>query len=155
AQDHASRARVAVVNEAFARKFILGPTALGRHLEIQPETFEIVGVVEDVHLRGPDSEPKPEVFTSYRQAEGTGAGLQQMTVILRTSGNPASFAPLLRSAVHELDPAVPLEDVTPMDDRLSSSVARPRFYALLLGVFALIALVLTTLGVYGVLSYFV
>lgn len=155
AQDHASRARVAVVNEAFARKFILGPMALGRHLEIGSATFEIVGVVEDVHLRGPDSEPKPEVFTSYRQTEVTGTGLQEMTVILRTSGNPAAFAPLLRSAVHALDPAVPLDDVRPMADRLSSSVARPRFYALLLGAFALIALVLTTLGVYGVLSYFV
>jgi predicted permease len=154
AQDHASQAPVAVVNQAFVQRHIQGPEALGRRLAVGSASLEIVGVLEDVRLLGLDSEPKPELFTSYRHAAAiSGAGPGRLTLVVRTREDPSALLPFVRALVLDLDPELALEDVRMMKARISSSVAQPRFYALLLGLFAVIALVLAAAGVYGVLSY--
>jgi len=152
--DHATEAQVAVVNETFVRQHLGGQGALGQRLEVGAATLKIVGVVGDVRLLGLNREPKPELFTSYRQAEAvTGSGPTRLTVLVRTGDDPRALVPWLRSVVLDLDPTLPLEDVQTLQARLSASVARPRFYALLLGVFALLALLLAAAGVYGILAY--
>lgn len=153
-EDHASQAPVAVVNESFVRKHIQGPGAVGRRLAVGSASLEIVGVLEDVRLLGLDSEPKPELFTSYRHAEAV-AGMppERMTLAIRAGGDPLALLPFLRATLHDLDPELALEDVRTMEARLDAAVAQPRFYALLLAVFAGMALALAAAGVYGVLSY--
>lgn len=153
-EDHASQAPVAVVNESFVRKHIQGPGAIGRRLAAGSASLEIVGVLEDVRLLGLGSDPKPELFTSYRHAEAvSGIAPERMTIAIRSGGDPLALLPFLRATLHDLDPELALEDVKTMEARLDDAVAQPRFYALLLALFAGIALALAAAGVYGVLSY--
>lgn len=153
-EDHASQAPVAVVNESFVRKHIQGPGAVGRRLAVGSASLEIVGILEDVRLLGLDSEPKPELFTSYRHAEAVaGMAPERMTLAIRSGGDPLALLPFLRATLHDLDPELALEDVKTMEARLDAAVAQPRFYAFLLAVFAGMALALAAAGVYGVLSY--
>jgi putative ABC transport system permease protein len=153
-QDLVARAPVVVVNQAFVRQYLAGLKAIGRQLKVGTASLEIVGVVEDVHLLGLDSEPKPEIFASYHHAGRiSGAGPKRLTLAVRTVGDPSGVLPSLRALVLDLDPNLALEDVQTMHSRLAASVAQPRFYALLLAAFAGMALVLAAAGVYGVLSY--
>lgn len=152
-QDHAAPAPVAVVNATFVRQYVMGQEAVGQRLELGSASLEIVGVIKDVRLLGLDSDPKPEIFTSFRHAEKISGGPKRLTLAIRTGGDPLALVPFLRASVLELDPDLALEDVRTMDARLDASLAQPRFYALLLGVFAGMALVLASAGVYGVLSY--
>jgi predicted permease len=153
-EDVARQAPVAVVNETFARRYIAGPRAIGRRLEVGAASLEIVGVIEDVRLVSLDSAPKPEFFTSYRQAKTIpGGGPEPLTLTIRTAGDPTALLPYLRTLILQLDPDLALEDVRTMNAKLSASVAQPRFYALLLAAFAGIALMLCSAGVYAVLSY--
>jgi putative ABC transport system permease protein len=153
-EDHASEAPVAVVNKSFVRKHIQGPGAMGRRLQVGSASLEIVGILEDVRLLGLDSDPKPELFTSYRHAEAVaGSAPERMTLAIRSAGDPLALLPFLRAALYDLDPELALQDVKTMEARLDDAEAQPRFYALLLAVFAGIALALAAAGVYAVLSY--
>jgi ABC-type antimicrobial peptide transport system permease subunit len=117
-------------------------------------TLEIVGVLADVRLLGLESAAKPELFTSYRQAKAvSGAAPGRLTLAVRTAGDPAALEPYLRALVRELDPDLALGDVESMRAKLAAAVAQPRFYALLLSLFAATALALAAAGLYGVLSY--
>lgn len=152
-RDHADRTPAAIVNQTFVRDY-LGEDALGERLRMRSVTLEVVGVVEDVRLLGLEKDPQPELFTSYRLAHPlSGSGPARLTLLVRTKGDPMAIVPFVRSVVLGLDPAVPLEAVGTLQDRLSASVARPRFYALLLSLFALLALLLAAAGIYGVLAY--
>lgn len=152
--DHRSAAPVAVVSESFVQQYLAGQDPLRRQVEIGRSTLRLIGVVEDVRLLGFDSEPQPEIFASYRLAERvTGAAPGRLTIAVRTVGEPSDAVPRLRSQVAELAPAVALEDAGPIEEKLSASVAEPRFHALLVGTFAGVALLLTAAGLYGVLSY--
>lgn len=152
--DHRSSAPVAVVNESFARELLAGLEPLGQRVEIGGSALEVIGVVEDARLLGFGSEAKPEVFASYRLAEpATGSAPGRLTLVVRSVGQPASLVPLLRSRLTELEPTVALEEVGSLADRLSASVATPRFFAVLAATFAAIGLFLAAAGLYGVLSY--
>ncbi len=154
AQDHAMEAPVAVVNETFVRRHIQGPAVLGRRLNVGSASLKIVGVIQDVRLLGLSADPKPELFTSYRHAEAiSGASPERMTLVIRTREDPLALVPTLRTLVLSLDPGLVLEDVGTMNNKLSASVAQPRFYAILLAAFAALSLMLASAGVYGVLSY--
>jgi putative ABC transport system permease protein len=150
----ASQASVAVVNETFARQYLPGREVLGRRLAVGSATLEIVGVLADVRLLGLESAAKPELFTSYRQAKAvSGAAPGRLTLAVRTAGDPAALEPYLRALVRELDPDLALGDIESMRAKLAAAVAQPRFYALLLSLFAATALALAAAGLYGVLSY--
>ena len=152
-RDTESSPRVFVVNEAFASAYFPGEEAVGQRLNLgRGEPTEIVGVVGDVHHRGLDSQPSPELYFSYRQSL-LGRTPPRVSIVARTTGDPLALVPFLRQDVLDLNPTLPIDNVMTMGARLSSSVAQPRFYALVLGVFAAGALALAMVGIYGVLAY--
>ncbi|HVT16628.1 MAG TPA: ABC transporter permease [Thermoanaerobaculia bacterium] len=152
--DESSQAPVAVVNRAFVHRYVVGARAVGHQIRVGSATLEIVGVLKNVHLLGPDSEPKPELFISYHLAAKLAlTDANRLTLAVRAAGEPAALVPILRGLVRELDSDLALEDARPLSSKLTASVAEPRFYALLLGGFAAMALVLAAAGVYGVLTY--
>jgi predicted permease len=153
-QDISDARRVFIVNQAFARQH-LNETAAGQRVRgwvrKGPEPWEIIAIVEDVRHRGLTEPPEPAVYL-YRSAESRLAPTAP-TFIIRTAGDAASFAPTLRSLVKQQDPTVIVDTVMTMQDRLLTSLAQPRLYAVLLGGFAGLALFIAAIGLFGVLSY--
>jgi predicted permease len=155
--DRAGTMRAVVVNQALAAKYFDG-SPVGRHLNdfLGSESWEIVGVAGDVRAAGLDSEPQPEAYVSYRQIPemltfafgGFGASF-----VVRAQGDPLALVAPLRREVLAIDPELPLDQVMTLEARLSQSVAEPRFYAALIGAFAVLAFALAVVGIYGVLSY--
>jgi putative ABC transport system permease protein len=150
-QDGAGTPPVAVINQALASTYFPDEDPLGQRFQFG----EIVGVVGDVRSFGLDAEPSPEVYLSYEQATGRLAStMSGMYMVVRSRGvDPLSLVPEIRALVLTVDPEMPIDDVLTMEQRLSNSVAGPRFYAVLLGLFSALALVLAVSGIYGVVSY--
>jgi predicted permease len=136
-----------VINRAMADKFWPGQDPIGQHMD-QNATF--VGVVGNTQYRTLRGSPVPEFYESYRQYLGPAVGT---SLVLRTLGDPRSVASSLRQAIHRFDPEQVVENETTMEAKVEQSISTPRFYTVLLGIFALVALVLTLVGVYGVASY--
>ncbi|HEX5706321.1 MAG TPA: ABC transporter permease [Pyrinomonadaceae bacterium] len=153
-RDDASAPPVFIINETLARKYFSGEEAIGRLMSMRDiegvSTGEIVGVVADVKYEGLGAEAEPAYYVPYLQKTYDELAL---VVRAREGLEPASLAPVLRAAVLEADKDQPLSEVRTMRALLSNSVARERFQVLLLGVFASVALVLSAVGLFGVLSY--
>jgi predicted permease len=144
---------VVVINETFAQRYFAGAEPLGQRIVFTdaPDSpaREVVGVVADVRHAGLDAPAGLEYYVPYYQAPAT-----RVTLVARTaSGDPASIAPGLRGLIRETDKDLPLWNIRTMKSLLSGSVARHRFNMTLLGIFALVALLLASLGIYGVMSY--
>ncbi len=152
ASDDSASPKVAVLNASAAHILFPNGGAVGQPFEFTAAGDEhptIVGVAkqtspqQDVAVR-----PMPEVFLASSQSEG-----YPFTIAVRTSGDPAAITPLVRAAVHELDPALAVGTVTTMEKVVATSMAPVRFASPLLGSFAGLALVLAALGLYGVITY--
>jgi len=158
--NRSSAAPVIVINEELARKYFPGRDPIGKHLTfgISHDTAagpgdtlrtrgEIVGIVKDLKMGSLSEHPEAATFIPYNLLPlGT-------TFVIRTTNPLPVLARAIRSEVRAVDPNVPLYELATMDDAMSESVAQPRFYTLLLGAFAAVALLLATLGVYGVIAY--
>ncbi len=149
---------VALVNEALARKFYPGMDPIGRGIRpgsSQPLPFaRIVGVLKDLKQGGVDEPAGTEVFFLADQAPRLfNFAPSNMNVVVRSSLAYETLAPQLRAAVREIDGSLPIVRMRTMDDVFEASVARPQFLALLLTVFASLALLLAAVGTYGILSY--
>jgi putative ABC transport system permease protein len=159
-QDDPDRGRVVLVNETFARRHWPQGDAVGRSISIGDRagddageastrpSFEIIGVVADTRKLGIDREPPAEMYLPY-----TLSAQYFMNFVVRTAGDPAALIDTIRSRVWEIDDDVVIEDVATMSSRYRQSVAEPRFNATLVGGFAALAMVLATLGIYGVVAY--
>jgi putative ABC transport system permease protein len=148
---------VAVINQAMAKKLWPGIDPIGHTLKMFNPTspwVTIVGVVGDVHARGFQEDVPPTMYFPYSQA-ATSAYYQpgSMTLVIRTAGDPAAMAPAVRGVVRALDSQVPISRVATMDEVVAHSIASRRFTTLLLGGFAVLALALAGIGIYGVIAY--
>jgi len=136
---------------------------LDGRMEFAPQ--QIVGVVEDMRQARLDLEAAPQMFVDYRQvlamtqARKLPTATQErlafgfLSFVVRTEGDPAELMPTVRSLVGRVDRTAGIDAMLPMEQLVASSLTRQRFYALILGVFALIAAALAAIGTYGVLAY--
>jgi putative ABC transport system permease protein len=144
---------VAIVSDTLVRVHLSGEDPLGKRLHVnigRPGgiTCEIVGVVGDVKLASLDSETRAAIYLPHTQL-----AIGVMTFVVRTGQAPASLAGSVAGVVHALDPGLALADVRAMDEVVDATLARPRVVSVLLTTFAVMALVLAGVGVYGVMAY--
>ncbi len=141
---------VVLVNETLARQFWPNENAVGKRIALSREEAwrEVVGVVSDVKHYSLDGETRPAIYLPLEQQAANA-----MSIVLRTATPPESLANAVRSELARLDPDQPIARMRTLEDLLSSSVARPRFYAALLAIFSLVSLLLAAVGIYGVMSF--
>jgi putative ABC transport system permease protein len=150
---------VVVVNQTFARRY-LGTSPLGAQVPLvaynRPDADQVIcaviGVVDDVRYVSSSERQQPEMYYSFRQM-GNRLPVQTVTLLARTTLDTRSAAAAIRSAVREADNRLVADVVTPLEQRLLATLARPRLYAVLLGGFAIFAIVIAAVGLIGVLSY--
>ena len=148
--DTAAGAQVAIVNRTLAQRFFEGENPIGRQLLVwrdERTPREIVGVVGDVKPRDLTTDAGAEIFVPPAQSWST-----DMTLVVRTTGAPAAFAPQVRSALQALDPAQAAFDVKTFDEIMRDALVQQRFSLVLFAAFAALALVLAAVGLYGVMS---
>jgi putative ABC transport system permease protein len=142
---------VAIVNHAFVERYYSGQNILGKQFHVcwtLKKPVEIVGVVADArHVQLQDA-PEPTIFLSNSQAP-----MYFATLVIRAAGDPSQLAHSAEDAIHRVDPDQAVSDIQTMDTVFSNSVSSPRFQAVLLLVFAGLAVALAMIGVYGVVSY--
>jgi putative ABC transport system permease protein len=154
-RDDRSAPPVAIVSEGFAKQYFPGEDPIGKRIipngsvdPGKPPVREIVGVVADMHLISLRLRPKPQIYIPHQQF-----AIQTMSIFVRSPMGEAALMGTLRRAVNEIDKDVPVYRVRTLPDYLSQSIAQPRLNAMLVGLFALIALLLAAAGIFGVMSY--
>jgi putative ABC transport system permease protein len=155
-RDVAGAPQVAVISAAAARRHFPGEDPLGKVITIgwrrpadqPPAGGEVVGIVGDVKDIGLAEENQPEMYVPLAQLP-----VETMDVVLRASVPPRSLVPAVESVVRDLDPELPVARVATLDEVVARSISEPRFYMILLGAFASMAVFLAALGIFGVLSY--
>ena len=155
--DIAREAPVAVVNRTLANRYFAGENALGKRVDGK-EWKTVIGVVADTRNDGLRNATRPEIYLPFTDRfKSQGGGVTQnngLRVVLRTAADVATAGDLLRRSVHEIDPAL-LTNVAVMDQQWEDLVAVPRFYGVVFTGFAVLALTMTAVGVYGVLWHVV
>jgi putative ABC transport system permease protein len=138
-----------VINETLARRYFPGEDPIGRRVRFREDGpwFAILGVAADTRTRGAREDTRVETFIPYWQHTEPG-----MNVILKTAGDPALLTGPLRQAVSSIDPTIPLSSVTTLHETVGDSIEQPRFFATLASVFAVFALILAAIGIYGVMA---
>lgn len=144
--------RAVLMNETLARSGFLGPRALGQQVFVagHPDPFEVVGIVRDVRQYGLDQEPDPQVFVDARQLP---PGNPTPYFAVRVDGDPTGYVSSVRESVRQIDSSAVLDNVATMQQVVSNSLSRPRLFAVLAAVFAIVGALLAVLGVYGVTAY--
>jgi putative ABC transport system permease protein len=146
---------VVIINETLAKRYFPNQHPLGKRINPSFGTDqrgilmrEIVGVVRSFKHSSLSAEMKPELYVAYKQNPRPTA-----MVVARTTNDPTNLIATIRNEVQSLDSTLAIYSVRTLDQYLSASVAQPRFNTLLLGIFAAVALILTSIGLYGVMSY--
>ena len=145
---------VVVINEAFARLHFPNEDPLGKRIQRAAwwkgmlTSYEIIGVVADERFQGPRAPADPATYFSLPQFT-----MNDNWLLVRTKADPKAFIPTLRQTVWAIDRDLPLENVRTMDEILGDTMADSRFNTALLSLFAVVALLLAAIGIYGVLAY--
>jgi putative ABC transport system permease protein len=152
-RDTADSPPVVLIGKNIADRMFAGRSPVGRKLKyasVDAPPLEIVGVVGDVKITGVDEAVKPVLYYPFRQGSSTVANL-----VVRTTNDPTSLANSVRNEVRNLEPEAAMLNVNTMDGMISQTQASfmRRFPALMIGIFAAVALVLASIGIYGVVSY--
>jgi predicted permease len=151
-QDDARAPKAAVINQAFARRYLSNQNPVGRRFGFSAETagqIEIVGVVGDAKYDSLRDESPPTIYLPWLQE----ARIGQMNFEVRTANDPAALLPAIRQAVREVDSNLPLFDVKTQVEQVSQAMAQEWLFATLLSFFGLLALLLAALGLYGALAH--
>jgi putative ABC transport system permease protein len=143
--------RVLLINETMAKRYFAGVDPVGKQMEVfwdgsGPD--EIVGVVGDIREGALNKEPEPAIYWSHPREPYSG-----MALVVRTAGDASRFGAAAQKEIRALDPDQPVADVRTMQQVIAKSIARPRFNTLLLTIFAGVALILASVGLYGVMNY--
>ena len=152
-RDSPRATRSVILSEGLAQRLFPGGAAVGRRLVVDYSTtgtypYDVVGVVGDVRFSGPRAEPRYEIYLPHAQRP-----YLVMNVALRTSGDPRLLAPAVRQVLHELDPAKPAHGLYALADLVGATYARDRYVMQVLASFAAVAVLLSLVGVHGVLSH--
>jgi putative ABC transport system permease protein len=154
-RDDGAASPVAIVTESFAKQFFPGEDPIGKRITPngsvepgKPPVREIVGVVADMHLISLRQAPKPQIYVPHQQF-----AILSMSIFVRTQIDPQSLTTALRNAVSEIDKDVPVYRLRSLADYRARSIAQPRLNAMLVALFAVIALLLAAAGIFGVMSY--
>ena len=152
--DVASAPGVVVINEAFAKRHFPDQDPIGKRISRgqwwpnTPSSYTIIGIVANERFLGLAEGSDPATYFSHAQFP-----MNDLWVVMRTSGNPLALVPLLRERVWALDRDLPVENVNTMRALLETSLASPRFNAAMMALFAVAALLVAAIGIYGVMSY--
>jgi putative ABC transport system permease protein len=152
-----------MINERAASRYWPGEDPIGKRITFDddknnpPTWLTIIGIVKDAKQYTWAGVPDPEVYLAALQSHDflgdSGSHMSYITLVVRTSGDPASYASAMKEVVWSFDRNLPVSEVFTMDQVVADANAEPRFEMLLLGVFAVVALVLAAVGIYGVMSY--
>jgi putative ABC transport system permease protein len=155
ARDDRRGTPVAIVTESFAKEFFPGEDPVGKRITPNasaesgdPPLREIVGVIADMHLISLGAQPKPQIYVPHEQF-----AVQSMFILVRTQSDPRLLSAALHDAVNNIDKNVPVYRLRLLTDYMSQSIAQPRLNAMLVALFAVIALLLAAAGIFGVMSY--
>jgi predicted permease len=156
-QDTSSAPGVAIVSQAVSRSIWPGEDPIGKRITLEDhpkpqDWLTVVGVVDDVKQQGLTKKPDPAIYQPYNQAARP-FFVSHMTFVVRTTGNPLSVAAAMRGVLQEVDKDQPVQSIASMADVLATTTAEPRFQARLISVFSMLALLLSGVGIYGVLAY--
>ena len=149
-RDNANAPKVALINETLARKYWPNENALGRHFTLRGVGMEVVGIVGDAKYMSLRGAIPPTVYSPYVQQMD---GMPQMHFEVRTAGSAAALIPSVRRIVASIDNRLPLFDVETQTQQIDDLLYQERLFAKLVGFFAMLALALVCMGLYGVMSY--
>ena len=153
-RDRLGAERVVIVNEAFQRRFTPGGNIVGARITAITEGFTVIGLTEDVPDRSLRDAPEPLVMTPLAQMPAGNITWAALTFVLRTAGgDPLRLAPAVRREVWAINPNIVISEIATMDERVALTIRAERDSALLFGLFAVAALVMAAIGVYGVAAY--
>jgi predicted permease len=153
ANESANSPKVAIVNETLVKQFFDGRNPIGHHVTGTGATYEIVGVVKNSRSRTLGENPRPILYRSLAQDIGRDPDFRGFSLVVQTRSNPAAMEAAVRNEIHTLDPTMAIFNAETMEEHLHDALVLPRLAGTLFGIFGITGLILTAVGLYGIMSY--